>query len=208
MGVKNTSNTYADCICATDFNCQSAVNIKGVEEFPDGYIDLDTLYLVPGMTTGCFTIDSLLLSTLECFYLDSCLSNLYLILSITFDATNTDLTWFRSRPLVYDQESSRFPPNTTLSVIARAIMIEQWNSSVSFDLYYEGCAPIYCTYSYTTHAFNLIEILIKSVSIFGGLTIVLRLITPSLVELVFKLLRKKVKRQQRGNYCCFFLRRC
>ena len=206
MGVKNTSITYTDCICATDFNCQSAVNINGFWNSPD-YLDDDNFYWAPGMTIGCFTIDSLLLSTLECFYLDSCLSKLYFILNLISEIYSTDLRWFQIRPLVYDQESSRFPPNTTLSVIARAIMIEQWNSSVSFDLYYEGCAPIYCTYSYTTHAFNLIEILIKSVSIFGGLTIVLRLITPLLAELVFKLLRKKVKRQQRGNYCCFFLRR-
>ena len=207
MGVRNTSDTNTDCICATNFNCQMAVTVFGWQEYPGGGIDYNTPYLVPGMTTGCFTIDSLLLSTLECFYLDSCLSNLYFIINATFDVFNTDFTWFQSRLLVYDQESSRFPPNTTLLVIARAIMIEQWNSSVSFDLYYKGCAPIYCTYSYTTRAFNFIEILIKLVSMTGGLTIVLRLITPRLVELVFKLLRKTVKRQQRGNYCCFFLRR-
>ena len=206
MGVGNTSDTNTDCICATDFNCQSAVNIDRVWSLPDNNSDPNGFYWVPGMTRGCFTIDSLLLSTLECFYLESCLSKLYFIIYVTSDVDRTDYTWFQSRLLVYDQESSRFPPNTALSVIARAIMIEQWNSSVSFDLYYEGCAPTYCTYSYTTRAFNFIEILIKLVSMFGGLSIAVRLITPPLVELVFKLLKKRAKREQRGIYYCYFLR--
>jgi hypothetical protein len=197
--VKNTSQTFTDCICATDYNCQSSVTIYGWSRTPDGFVDYTTPYLIPGMATGCFTIDSLLLSTLECFYLDSCLSVLYNTINITLSAMDTGLTWFQIHPLVYDRESSRFPPNTSLSIIVREIMIEQWNLSASFDRYYEACAPVYCMYSYSTRASSFIEIIIKLVSMVGGLTVALRLITPQLIKLVFKLLKRKTKRRRRGN---------
>jgi hypothetical protein len=138
VGVKNTSQTFTNCICATDFNCQSSVTVYGWYIIPDGGVDDTTPYLVPGMTTGCFTTDSLLLSTLECLYLDSCLSVLYNIINNTLTTLDADFTWFRIHPLVYDQESSRFAPNISLSVIVREIMIEQWNFSASFDRYYEA----------------------------------------------------------------------
>jgi hypothetical protein len=106
---------------------------------------------------------------------------------------------FPGHPLIYDNESSRFPPDTLLSVIVKNMMVEQWNSSSSFDRYYEGCAPIYCTYSYTTRTFDFIEIVIKVVSTISGLTMVLRLITPQLIKVTFWLRRPRIKRQRQGN---------
>ena len=195
----NIDSTSVDCICATDPHCQSTVTLSGLLIEPnDG--DDNTNYLVPGAIEGCFVIDTLLLSTLECYYLNSCLSGYISLIKYTPGVLESDIEWFDIHPLIYDEESSRFAENTSLSVIVREMMIEQWNPSSSFDRYFEVCAPSYCTYSDTAHTYSLISIIIKLMSIIGGLTFTLRLITPVLVKIVIGLLEPKVKRQPRGNY--------
>jgi hypothetical protein len=153
-------------------------------------------YIVPGWVEGCSTIDSLFLSSLECFFSDSdCLpvvidhiQNRYFRLE--------DASWFDVRPLVYDRNLSRFPPKTSILMIVKHMMIEQWNSNFSYNLYYESCAPSYCTYSDTIRTKGAGEILVSLMSISGGLSSSLYLITPQLVKFVFYLFRLIFKRQR------------
>ncbi|CAF1427348.1 unnamed protein product [Adineta steineri] len=102
-------------------------------------------------------------------------------------------------PLVYKQETSQYPPNTSISTIIKNMMIEQWNPLSSYDHYYQACAPMYCTYSDITRTNRFIEVVIKLVSLIGGLTIVLRFITVQLVRCVFRIIRPTIKNQQQDN---------
>jgi hypothetical protein len=201
-GVANINETSIDCICATDPQCQSPVVFYDWQTASiDGHY-FTAPYVVPGMMKGCFVIDSLLLSTLECFYSSFCLSVLYYYIDeVRYNSLeDTGISWFDAFPLVYEQTSCRFTPNTSLQIIVQGMMIEQWNVSTSFDRYYDTCTPTYCTYSDTAHTKNFIGILITLVSTISGLTVTLRIITPLLVKFVFYLLQPKVKKQQRGNY--------
>ena len=162
-------------------------------------------YIVPGFIEGCFAIDSLLLSSLECFFSHSdCLPVLIDYIQEMYFRNADDPSWFDVRPLVYDANFSRFPPKTSISMIVKNMMIEQWNSSYSYNLYYESCAPSYCTYSHSIRTKTLGGVLVTLLSLSGGLISALYLTTPLVVKFLFYLFRLIFKRQQeqqqRGNH--------
>ena len=75
------------------------------------------------------------------------------------------------------------------------MMIEQWKTSASFDLYFATCAPTQCTYSDTTHTKDSVGIVITLVSTVSGLTAALRLIVPLLVRFAFHLLQPRNRKK-------------
>ncbi|CAF2749938.1 unnamed protein product [Rotaria sp. Silwood2] len=109
----------------------------------------------------------------------------------------TQSSWFDVRPLVYDPILSGFPPNTSIRMIVKNIMIEQWNPSYSYSRFYESCAPSYCTHSQRTHTKTIIGMMITMLSMIGGLTVSLHLITPYLVKFLFSLFKLYNKREQK-----------
>ena len=208
-GTHDFDTTSVNCICATNPHCQSPVAIYDVDIKINYDYDFKVAYIVPGLTEGCFFMDSLLLSTLECFYSDSdCLPIIIDYIQRAYFQYTEYPSWFDVRPLVYDSRLSRFAPNTSIAMIVKNIMVEQWNPSSSYNRYYESCAPSHCTYSHTIRTKTTVGVLITLVSMIGGLSVSLRLITPQLVKFLFFLLRLKDKRQQqqqqqqqqRGNH--------
>ncbi|CAF1329692.1 unnamed protein product [Adineta steineri] len=156
-------------------------------------------YVAPGLVNGCYTIDLLLLSTLQCFYTNSdCMNQLFFYINKTYPASASNPNLY-AHALIYNQSSTRFPPNTSVSWIVEEMMIEKWNTSLSFSDYYEACAPTYCTYTQIKHATSFTELLVTLISTIGGLVIVLRLITFQFVKIIFGLFKKKPKRQQQGQ---------
>ncbi|UJR12699.1 hypothetical protein I4U23_016873 [Adineta vaga] len=152
-----------NCICATDSQCQTPMTIHRTDT---------GLLFVPGWIIGCSATDSLMRSTLECYYSSSdCLS-------ILMNYINR---------LVYNSTLSRFPPKTLISNIIQNIMIEQWNSSVSYNRFYESCAPSYYSYSLRMPAKSTVEIITTLLSSIGGLILLLRLVIPQLVNSVINL---------------------
>ena len=187
-----------DCTCATNPDCQSPVIGPDWHTEQIECVASDTYYM-PGMVQGCYVIDSLFLSTLECLYSTCCLSVLYYYMNATYSTLNTDSSWFDARPLVYDPTSSRFAPNTSVDGIVRQMMIEEHSSSSSFEQYYETCAPTHCFYPVSKHKKNFAEISITSISTLSGLTVALRIIAPLLVKSSLHLLQPKIKRERRGK---------
>ncbi|CAF1449457.1 unnamed protein product [Adineta steineri] len=202
-GPVNMKTKIVDCICATDPYCQTSV----VDPIDQMYIWNPTTSFneVPGQVIGCFNFDSVLLSTLECYYSDSCLALSYKYINFTLDQFDTGLKKVNAKLLVYDPEASRFPPNTSIETILKELMIEQWNSSFAFDRYYETCAPIKCTYSQVTRTSSFIGTVLLLMSSIGGLSAALRLITPLLIKIIVRMKRQRApgqpKQQSQGN--CF-----
>ena len=92
---------------------------------------------------------SLILSTLHCFYSHSnCLSIVNSYIRETFYYFTDDPQWFDVQPLVYDPRSTRFSPNASIESIVKEMIIETWNSSISYDRYYQSSAPFYSAYSH------------------------------------------------------------
>lgn len=174
-----------NCICATNPHCQSLVGIYNNYLFLDSPPNPDLAYVVPGFIEGCFVIDSLMLSTLECFYPNSdCISILSSYMEEPYHQSIDYPRPIDVQPLVHDVHSSRFGPKATIASIVRDIMIEQWNSSISYDNYYNLCAPSYCSYSTTLRAKTSVGIITILLSTIGGLCASLKLITPYLFQIV------------------------
>ncbi|CAF3122264.1 unnamed protein product [Rotaria sp. Silwood2] len=126
---------------------------------------------VSGIMFDCLPLDAALASSFECFYDFWCLSLI----------RNVSKTNMRPEPL---HIQSRFEYNTTLKKLLDELMIEQTTMTVNFSSYYSMCNPKYCTYSYI-HRFDKIFIITFTASTFGGISVILKFITPLLIKLAY-----------------------
>ncbi|CAF1334186.1 unnamed protein product [Didymodactylos carnosus] len=117
--------------------------------------------------TGCYPLEALFQSTLECLYDSSCVPS-------TFTSLNSSSL------------SSRYAKNTTVENIINNFMIEQWNSSFNYSAYYEQCSPEYCTYSIIQQN-DAVYIITVTIGIIGGLAKALKLFLPVVVWAVRKI---------------------
>ncbi|CAF4169089.1 unnamed protein product [Adineta steineri] len=204
--ISNIHLTTITCICGTNPDCRTPSVIIQVDR---SSLDLEyyLAYVVPGSIVSCYAIDSLLLSTLECLYADiECFSILMNYVKEGYLTNKTTSLWVDVHPLVHDSRSSQYIPNTTVRMILKKLMIEQWNPVSIYEKFYKSCAPRYCTYSQNIRKETILTLTIKMISMIAGLTVSLKLITPLLVKIIFKLLSIIIKQhenrqeeQQRGN---------
>ncbi|CAF0825632.1 unnamed protein product [Adineta ricciae] len=87
------------------------------------------LFSIPGLMVGCLPYNSLLSSTLKCFYNSSCINQIE--------------KYIPSFSLVSPLSSSlsRFNPNTKVSVLLDQLFVESWNEKSNFSAYFEACSP-------------------------------------------------------------------
>ena len=162
------SRQYGDnCYCIYSSACASNIAIYQNQ-------NRSLSWDVPGFYTGCFVLEALRQSSLECFYNQICLDELdYHLespLSLNFIPLNSS-------------ELIRFSTDTTLGVIIDELMVDEWKWTIHYDKYYSVCSPTKCTYS-ITGTNSLIEIVTILIGLIGGLVISLRLIIPLLVRFV------------------------
>ena len=194
---RNLKSNTTDCICAQDIDCRQSAGFYNISFiFYSGsntLINDDLMYKIPGYVVGCSSFDSLLLSTLECF------SIVLNYIETIYIWNVEDPQWFNVRPLIYNSNSSHFPPNTSISEIVRNVMIEQWNVSFSYEDFYKTCAPNSCTYNELVYSQSAIDIIVSLISMIGGLIVLLRLITPHIVKFFYRLI-STANEQQQSNY--------
>lgn len=193
------------CQCAHDISCH------GEAEFVPDWLNNFTYpglnftveitdLMAPGIVDGCFITNTVLLSTLEAFYSNTMyLEELLHCVRYTLYNQTGVVPTIVVRPLVYNQSSSRFHPNTSLASIVKELMTERWGTSFAFDRYYQTCAPAYCTYTAIVRAKDSIGVLLTLVSMIGGLSVALKLLTPLFVNSVIILFRPKAKKKQEGK---------
>jgi beta-lactamase regulating signal transducer with metallopeptidase domain len=92
--------------------------------------------------------------------------------------------------------SSRFLENSTIEHLLGELMVEEWNSSIMYENYFNECEPIECTYTHQIKN-NIIYIVTTLIGLIGGLTTALKLIVPRLVMFARK--KKEVQRSQNGK---------
>ncbi|CAF3917155.1 unnamed protein product [Rotaria sordida] len=156
-----------NCSCATNAMCTSQATINGS--------------IVPGFRVGCYALEALLQSTLECLYNITCinvLKNMYYFSNITFRSLD---------PLVSSS-------NVTVQTLINELMIVQWETNVNYDQYYLSCAPLQCNYSIHERV-SLMYIVTTIIGLFGGLTVVLKIFVPISAKIVRKI--RIYHRQQR-----------
>ncbi len=80
---------------------------------------------------------------------------------------------------------SHIKEKKTLSQLVEQLFITNWSISINHHRYFEQCLPKSCSYTYKENA-NILYAFTKLLSLYGGLTIVLRFITLKIVIIVMR----------------------
>ena len=121
-----------------------------------------------GMMAGCYAIEALVQTTLECFYDQEC---------INADGTFPSLD-------ISTLEKSQFNMNTTIEVLLNHLMVEEYFTNISYEKYFNACAPSSCTYSYIGHG-STVEAITSLIGLYGGLVIITRCIAVIITQIWF-----------------------
>ncbi|CAF3420766.1 unnamed protein product [Rotaria sp. Silwood1] len=187
-------STFASVVPLAYDGCDCGYSAKCIQQAAIySYPNLTMLFSIPGLYLGCFVIESLLQSTLECFYNQTCINLLqsYLVSNLSMNIIVLD----SSLP-------SRFLENSTIQELVNELMIEQWNLSTMYENYYHACQPIRCTYSYATRN-DLIYIMTTLFGLVGGMLTILKFLVPLLVKLIVKIKAPTLKKYSRLSFTHF-----
>lgn len=135
--------------------------------------------IIPGMFQTWFPMQSLLMSTLECFYNDTCLSKIKQLINSTVSPIN--FTTLKSSSLLISDNQYN-----TIDSLANNLFIRLWNNESSFESYFNQCYPLTCQYTIQTRL-NLIYILTRIIGLVGGIDLVLHLLLPFIIKLMMKI---------------------
>ena len=160
---------YSNCSCAATYICAAEASVSDDTSN-------EKLYMIPGMYAGCYIIEALRKSTLECFYSPTCLNDLKSQLSMTLDLNGT---------LLDASLLTKFAANTSIGTILDELMVENWKWSSIYSDYYDSCQPLECTYTYKTRN-DAIYIITSLISLLGGLIVALKFIVPRSVAIFRK----------------------
>ncbi|CAF1413893.1 unnamed protein product [Adineta steineri] len=167
---------YGACTCSSSATCITQYKVINYPNFTQ-------IFPLPGLYTGCYIIESLLQSSLECFYDQVCIGNilLYLGSSTLINVTALDISL-----------SIQFLKNSTIADVLDQLMVEEWNSSSIYENYYSECQPSGCSYTVTSKN-SVIYIATTLIGLVGGLITVMKLMVPMLVKVARKRIYKEVK---------------
>jgi hypothetical protein len=166
--------SYDNCTCGTTSICTSLSVI---------YNDINStdFFVVPGFYTGCYVIEALLQSNLECFYSQTCIKRL----QDYFSSSNSSI----NVTALDSSLPSQYFPNSTIKQLLDNLMIEEWNESSMYDRYYNECQPTQCTYTIETKN-AVIYIITTVIGVVGGLMTILKLVVPRLIKLIVYFIQK------------------
>ena len=142
-------------------------------------------YVIPGLKVGCFPYDAMIGSTLECFYSAECL--------------NETAKWISSLPPASWPKSlnrsahTTFQPTDTLQKILDSTMVDDWQTTNTYETYYNACAPTGCMYTISTVS-NILYLISTLMGLCGGLVVGLRKLVPLLVWMVLKIIKRFIRR--------------
>lgn len=158
------------CHCAVDSACKRRSDIQPTffirfQEFPDIY-------------TACLLVESLLFSTVECFYDEQCIKRVQSYM----DAHSILYNTIKAVPI---PERSQYLANTSIETFVDNLFIENWNPNYSYEKYYIQCKPSDCSYQIQQRP-ELLYILLEVIGIFGGLTMVVKFLVPFIVHRIRK----------------------
>ncbi|CAF1190754.1 unnamed protein product [Adineta steineri] len=130
-----TQSDGSECFCRTDFCGKIPSRIVDIFGASDSTVLGNIQWSILGMSAGCLPVTSMLVSTLECFYIQTCVDKL-----ISYFLTIESFT-----TMIYNNQSL-YNQNSTIESIVDNLMVEDWMINISYDKYYSECAPSSCTY--------------------------------------------------------------
>ncbi|CAF3714484.1 unnamed protein product, partial [Adineta steineri] len=162
--------------CSCQLNSTCIINASFIE------INSTKPITIKGLKMGCTPSESLLASTLECFYDQSCIN-----LIQTMAGYNKNIT-----PIPLNITNSRFLMNMTVMNLINDLFVEKWSAIMNYSSYFDQCSPMVCSYTYIQQL-NSLYTLTYLLGLYGGLTIVLKWISPKIVYFINKIYQRRKK---------------
>jgi hypothetical protein len=131
--------------------------------------------MMPGLMVGCYPLESLLKSNLQCLYNVSC-----------FRLLQSNIT--RSFPPLNESIPSKYQKDSTVESILNQLMVEEWVLDVNYENYYNQCAPVSCSYIERRPA---LDVVILFVELYGGLVIIINVVALFLVAVWKEILMRQ-----------------
>jgi hypothetical protein len=177
------------CECKKSASCHIPAGFYDIDPIPviaaQAIFDIEkdrAREFVDGWYVACWPIESLLLSTLESFYDETTLNR---IITNVNSSTSVD-----SFTVLNASVSSRFNHNDSLNVLTKELFIENWTKILNYSSYFEQCQPQSCLYD-TNERAQVLYIITSLLALYGGLTVVLRVIIPYIVAFPINRLRRR-----------------
>lgn len=154
---------------------------------------------VAGWKTGCWLMESLLQSSLQTFYNQTAFNQILAfinssVLSNHFTALNIS-------------EKSHFSSNTTIDILVDRLFLDEFVKTFNYSSYYSRCQPQFCQYTFNQQSEPL-YIITSLLGLYGGLSVVLRLIIPYLVKFLLERIERRtsltVDQTNRNSKLCFY----
>lgn len=164
------------CICSLSDNCTLPSKFVQTSNDLSVYV---TLWDIPGMFQSCFATESLILSTLECWYNQECLD--------TFVKYSSEKL-YRSfiRPQLLNSSKTRYPLNMTFGYILNSILVEEWTFTSNFSSFFSNCAPQICNYTITKRN-DFLTVVKDIIGVYSGLNQILSFFIPLVVYILFSI---------------------
>lgn len=165
--VYTNPQSYNDsCNCGTSTECIQPAIVT--EEYPSG---------LPGLFIGCYPLESMLQSSLECLYNETCLNLIMLFINgepsnITFTILNSSLP-----------STSTYGLNETIQHMVDRLFVDNWYINKSYTNYYQECRSSQCVYSYI-QKFDIVYIITTILALYGGLSTSLKIFLPVVVYII------------------------
>ncbi|CAF1670273.1 unnamed protein product [Adineta ricciae] len=155
---------YSDetCSCATSLNCSGQAMMKGVPTH--------------GFFIGCYPIEAMLRSTLECLYKKSCLN----LISSNYEQNSSNF------PIELLQLKTRYNINETIQNMIDRLFVDKWNVNYSYLNYSNKCHSTECTNS-IIQQFHMLYVVTSIINLHGWLTMLLRLLIPLIINISFRM---------------------
>ncbi|CAF3330596.1 unnamed protein product [Rotaria sp. Silwood2] len=119
-----------------------------------------------GMMAGCYALEALLQTTLQCFYDQNCVDSNEIFTKLNISTL----------------ETSRFKLNSTIQSILNNLMVEEYKSDLSYEKYFNECSPSSCSYSYV-QSYDATQAIISLISLYGGFVIITRCLAIIIVKI-------------------------
>ena len=138
-------------------------------EYPPFY-EVNALAMVDGFFGSCTSFDAILASNLTCLYNVECLKRLSDYFP-NLNMSNTHMPLKMTNSSLYDRLAN--------------LLIEEWSPTIDYSKYFSQCAPLNCKYT-TTSQTDFIYTIVFLLSLYGGLTIILRLFASLILQISLK----------------------
>lgn len=173
------------CSCVDTHDCTYPAGIYPSLTGSDSYIYQAKLIpstisesQIPGLQVGCMPFTSIMASTLECFYSNECLSQLFP---------------FTNQTVLNSSITSRFPIDTQIGNLTQELFLENFSNEKNFSAFFQACQPNTCTYSYNAKG-HLAFIISTILSLVGGLSVALKILA-SLLVTIYRTIQKRFQKQ-------------